>query len=98
MTAMVLVVELKIVPGQKERFLARAREHRANVLKNEPGCERFDVLTPKEDGDIVFLYEVYADESALETHFNTPYMQAYLSDTSALIANRKRTLCELADG
>ena len=48
MTAIVLVVELEIVPGEKERFLARARVHRDNVLAGEPGCRQFDILAPQE--------------------------------------------------
>lgn len=97
MSTVALLVELEIAPGRKEDFLARAREHRINVLNNEPGCQRFDLLNPQEDGDAVFLYEVYADKEALETHFNTPYMKEYLDDTGPMIANRKRTLCTLVN-
>ena len=97
MTTTVLIVELKMAPGRKDDFLARARKHRINVLNNEPGCQRFDLLSPQEDGDAVFLYEVYADKDALETHFNTPYMKEYLDDTGPMITNRKRTLCNLVN-
>ncbi len=97
MSTLVLVVELTTTPGQRDAFLARARAHRTNVLSNEPGCERFDLLTPKEGDDTVFLYEVYADQGALDTHFETPYMKEYLADTGPMIANRKRTLCTLAN-
>ena len=87
----------EINPGNVDAFLARAREHRNNVLSNEPGCQRFDLLTPEESGPMVFLYEVYADKDALDAHFETPYMKAYLEDTGPMIANRKRTLCALAN-
>ncbi len=97
MTATVLVVELEIAPGRTDDFLARAREHRINVLNNEPGCQRFDLLSPQEGGATVFLYEVYADQDALETHFNTRYMKEYLEDTGPMITNRKRTLCTLVN-
>ena len=97
MSAVVLVVELEIAQGQTERFLARARAHRENVLKNEPGCQRFDVLVPQEGGDTVFLYEVYADNEAVEAHMATSYMQEYLSDTGPMITHRKRTSCALAN-
>ena len=67
MSTFALVVELELKTGQKDAFLARARQHRETVLANEAGCHRFDLLTPEEDGDTVFLYEVYADQAALET-------------------------------
>ena len=95
MTTLALVVELKIQPGQRDAFLARAREHRGNVLAKEPGCQRFDLLIPQESDDTVFLYEVYADQGALDAHFETPYMKQYLEDTGPMIANRQRTLCAL---
>ena len=98
MTAIVLFVELKMVSGQRENFLARARRHRETVLANEPGCERFDLVAPQDDDDAVCLYEVYVDEAALETHANTPYMKQYREDTAAMVADRKRTKCDLANG
>ena len=48
MSTVALFVELEIAPGRKGDFLARAREHRINVLNNEPGCQRFDLLSPQE--------------------------------------------------
>lgn len=97
MTSFALLVELRVNPGQKEVFLARAREHRDNVLTNEPGCRRFDLLTPQDAGEAVYLYEVYADQDALDAHFETPYMKRYLEDTAPMLAGRKRTLCTLAN-
>ncbi len=51
---------------------------------------------PTEDGDTVFLYEVYADQAAIDHHMETPYMKEYMADTGPMIANRKRRLCTLA--
>lgn len=96
MPAIALVVELEIAAGQKEAFIARALEHRDNVRRNEPGCQRFDVVTSDEDDSKVFLYEVYVDEAALETHFNTAHMQEYREDTGPMIARRQRNRCTLA--
>jgi len=98
MSAVVLLVELTLQPGRREDFLARVRRHRDTVLAEEPGCERFDVVLPEESGDTVYLYEVYADEAALEHHAGTPYMAAYRDDTGPMIADRKRTKCSLAPG
>jgi quinol monooxygenase YgiN len=97
MRTLTLFVELKLNPGQLDAFLARAREHRKNVLTNEPGCERFDLLTPEEEGDTVLLYEVYADRDSLDAHFETHYMREYLEDTGPMIASRTRKLCKLAN-
>jgi len=97
MSATVLFVELEIAPGRRDDFIARAREHRANVVKNEPDCHRFDISVPQDSDTMVRLYEVYADEAAFEAHMNTPYMKEYREDTGAWIADRKWFKCTLAN-
>ena len=98
MSDLVLFVELEIAAGQMEAFVKRALEHKKNVLANEPGCHGFELLRPRERENTVFLYEVYADQDAIDHHLNTPYMKQYLEDTGPMITNRVRTLCDLAEG
>jgi quinol monooxygenase YgiN len=95
MSKVALVVELEMVPGQRDAFLDRVRQHGKMCLEREPGCHVFDVLVPDEGGDRVFLYEVYADKAAVEHHVSTPYMARYLEDTGPMIAQRTRNLCRL---
>ncbi len=96
MSPLVLLVELTLNAGRMDAFLARAREHRSNVLSNEPDCRGFELLVPTEGGDTVFLYEVYADQAAIDHHMGTPYMKQYMADTGPMIAKRNRKLCTLA--
>ena len=96
MSTLVLLVELTLNAGQLDAFLARARAHRTNVLSNEPDCKGFELLVPTEGGDTVFLYEVYADQAAIDHHMKTPYMEQYMVDTGPMIAKRNRKLCTLA--
>ena len=98
MSAHALVVEIRPHPGKKAALLARLAQHRANVLGNEPGCLRFDILESQDDEDTLFLYEVYEDAAALEAHGRTAHFQAYREDTGPMIAERRRTLCTLAEG
>jgi quinol monooxygenase YgiN len=96
MSSLVLLVELTINAGQMDAFLARARAHRTNVLSQEPDCKGFELLVPTEGSDTVFLYEVYANQAAIDHHMGTPYMKEYMADTGPMIAARNRTLCTLA--
>ncbi len=96
MNTLVLLVELTINAGQMDAFLTRAREHRGKVLSHEPDCKGFELLVPTAGGETVFLYEVYADQAAIDHHMGTPYMKQYMADTGPMIANRKRHLCTLA--
>ncbi len=98
MSAIVLFVELEIVAGRRDEFVARARTHRDNVLANEPGCERFDLSVPDDDANVVRLYEVYVDLAAFDHHMETDYMKAYREDTGPMVASRALTRAILANG
>ena len=97
MNAVVLLVELKIAEGQRDAFLARGRQHRERVLKNEPGCQRFDIVVPDGTSDAVRLYEVYADQAAVDHHMQTDYMAAYREDTAAMVVGRDIVKAVLAN-
>lgn len=97
MSDLALVVEIQTVSGEREAFLARLHEHRANVLANEPGCRQFDILIAQNHDDTVFLYEVYESEQALDDHGRTSYFQAYRDDTDPMIAARRRMVCAVAN-
>lgn len=96
MPGVALVLELDVVAGKTADFLARAAEHRETVIRNEPGCQRFDVLSSEDTPDKVFVYAVYANQSALETHFSTSYTKHFLDGTREMVAGRKLNLCKLA--
>ncbi len=96
MPGVALVLELDLVSGRKSAFVARAIEHRETVIRNEPGCKRFDVLTSEDEPDKVFLYAVYSNRSALETHFSTSYTRHFLDGIEEMVAERTLSLCGLA--
>ena len=91
MSAIILFVELDIVPGRRDDFIARAREHRQNVLQNEPDCHRFDISVPDDTENTARLYEVYADQAAFDHHMGTPYMAEYRKDTGEMVVDRVLT-------
>ena len=95
MPSVVLFVNLQIVEGKIDAFVKRAREHRERVLVSEPECKRFDISIPEDDENTVNLYEVYTDENAFQRHLETPYMKAYMEDTTSMIECRKRTRARL---
>lgn len=97
MTKLALLVDLRIVEGERDAFVARARRHGDACVAHEPGCLRFDILLPHDDANRVFLCEIYADQAAVDAHLATPRMAQYLSDTAPMIVARQRSLCRLAD-
>ena len=92
-----LVVELKMNPGTRDAFVERVRQHGETCLDREPGCLQFDVLVPTDGSDRVFLYEVYADQAAIDAHMATAHMAQYREDTEPMIAERIRTACAVVN-
>ena len=97
MSAVVLLVELKMEEGRRGDFVARAQRHRELVLANEPACQRFDIVVPDGADDVVHLYEVYDDQEAVDHHMQTDYMAAYRADTASMVADRKIVTAALAN-
>ena len=92
-----LFVRIELKPGTQDAFLKRVKVHQQNVRANEPYCQRFDVLVPQEENDVVCLYEVYDDEAAFQKHGETPYFAEYRADTGPMVADRARTLSTLIE-
>ena len=98
MSAVVLLVELKMEEGRRADFIARVQRHRELVLANEPACQRFDIVVPDGADDVVRLYEVYDDQAAVDHHMQTEYMAAYRADTASMVADRQIVTAVLSNG
>ena len=64
----VVCVEFEIATGQTDVFLAAVRTNAEQSFNQEVGCKQFDVCQDRKFPNSVFLYEVYDDEAAFETH------------------------------
>jgi quinol monooxygenase YgiN len=81
-------VDLDIVPEHREKFLAAIKENGAATVK-EPGCRQFDILVLASNPNHVFLYEVYDNEAALQSHRNTDHFKKYAATTTNMVAKRE---------
>lgn len=99
MAKICLVVEFHIKEGAHGAFERIIREHAEGTLQDEPGCERFDVLQPKDrhgpDLSRIMLVEVYADEAALAAHTANPRLARTREAYADLITDRRITICNL---
>ena len=64
--------------SQKEDFLSAMKAHAVRCVRDEPDTLIFDVLTTEDHEDVVYLYEVYTDKAAFDTHFNGEYIKELL--------------------
>ena len=93
MAHVALIVHLDIKAQALTEFLDLARAHGTNSQRMEAGCLRFDVLVSIEHDNHVVLVEVYEDDAALESHWNSKHMERYLEQVDGMIENRERYRC-----
>ena len=96
MSKVVLVVELEIDPKHFDTFVDIVTRHGANSLEIEEGCLRFEVLIPRESKNKLILVEMYADDAALDAHWDSDHMAAYRKRVSKMIVSRVANRCDLA--
>ena len=91
----VVCVEFEIEPGQTDVFMAAVRTNAEQSFNQEVGCRQFDVCQDRQFPNSVFLYEVYDDEAAFETHKLTPHYGAFNQATGGIVANKSIRLLNL---
>jgi quinol monooxygenase YgiN len=73
----VLAVTFVVKKEHIDQFEEVIKTQATNSITREAECLQFDVCFDPADRSRVFLYEVYTDEAALETHRNTGYFLKY---------------------
>ena len=67
------IVTTQIYPEHLDEFLKLMQRHGKTVGEAEPGCLVYHLLQDNEDPNRFHLYEVFADEAALEAHRQAPH-------------------------
>jgi (4S)-4-hydroxy-5-phosphonooxypentane-2,3-dione isomerase len=80
-------VDIDVVPGQIENYLAALKENGAAAV-HEPGCREFDITVSQKDPNHVFIFEVYDDAAAVEAHRQTDHFKKYAATTKDMVAKR----------
>ena len=84
-----VVVEFTLKHGSWDDFMPLMYENAATSLREEPGCHQFDVATNPEKPQEVFLYELYTDALAFETHKNMPHFMSFDALSAGYVADKK---------
>jgi quinol monooxygenase YgiN len=84
----VVAVDLDIVPGQIDAFLAAIKENGAAAVK-EPGCREFNISVAEKDPNHVFVFEVYDNAAALEAHRATDHFKKSVATVKEMVAKRE---------
>jgi (4S)-4-hydroxy-5-phosphonooxypentane-2,3-dione isomerase len=81
-------VDIDVVPGQIDNYLAALKENGAAAVKQEPGCHEFNITVSQKDPNHVFIFEVYDNAAALDAHRQTDHFKKYAAVTKEMVARR----------
>jgi quinol monooxygenase YgiN len=84
-----LFVQLEVDAAQRQYFMREMNDHAAKTLAGEAGCKQFDVYASRDDENTFLLYEVYADQAALEIHRDNPQLGRFRDATSDMVTSRR---------
>lgn len=80
-----LMVRLPARPGGRPALLDAVNRF-ADELHGSPGAEAFVVSLDPSDEDVVWLYEWFSDEAALEAHRRTAAFASLMQEMPELVA------------
>ena len=61
-------VDFEVDPVSLDAVLALMQKNASESLANETGCHQFDITQDPQNPTKLFLYELYEDAAAFETH------------------------------
>ena len=84
----VVTVEFEIDPIYVESFRVAMLEQAENSLRNEAGCQQFDVCFDPERETFCFLYEKYDNRQAFDEHLQTQHFHNFDAIVRPWITNK----------
>lgn len=102
MPQMSIIVEYETQEGREDEFAALIQDHARRTLIEEPGCLRFEVLKPVDEGGApipnrMMVCELYADEAAAKAHGDNPRLTSLRTAFGALLKSRRPVLAKVVD-
>jgi autoinducer 2-degrading protein len=70
----------------RDQFIKEMLADAIGSEKSEPGCLMFNIVNDAADSNILYLFEVYKDADAIETHKQTPHFVKWLETTKDWLA------------
>ncbi|SDO08862.1 Quinol monooxygenase YgiN [Klenkia soli] len=86
-----LIVHLHVDPAGREEFLAAITVNAQASVRDEPGCQRFDVCSVDGDPDRFVLYELYDDAEAFAAHKAAPHFADWRAVASRVVLEQNNT-------
>jgi len=79
-----MLVRIPTLPGMRAAALDSLNRY-IDDLDQEPGTEAFLVCVDPDDADVVWLYEWFTDEAALEQHRSAPLFHRLMTELPGIV-------------
>jgi autoinducer 2-degrading protein len=80
-------VDIDVAPAQIDNYLTALKENGAASV-HEPGCRAFNIAVSQKDTNHVFVFEVYDNAAAFDSHLETDHFKKYAAATKDMVAKR----------
>lgn len=87
MSKIAMLAKLPVQPGKRDEFVA-AFSSMFPVVDDEPGTLAYVLHADDQDEDLLWVYELYADEQALADHSGSDGMKAAIAAFGPLLGGR----------
>ena len=84
----VVCVEFEIMPRHLDDFLVAMRKNARLSLRDEEGCQRFDICQDQQNPASIFLYEIYDDAAAFELHKAAPHYDEFNATIDGMVLKK----------
>jgi len=88
MTKPAIIAKLTTKDGMRDELVAAFGRMIDHVKADEPGTEVYVLHADDADANVVWFYEVYADEASLASHGTSDMMRSVGKDLAPLMAGR----------
>ena len=87
-------VDFEVDPASLDAFLTIMQKNASDSLANEVGCHQFDITQDLQNPTKIFLYELYDDAVAFETHKRASHYLEFNEATSGMITAKSVRLLQ----
>lgn len=84
-----VTVRFEISSDNIQFFVPLVHANAQASVRDEVGCQQFDVLIDPAQPNVVFLYEIYDDAAAFQAHLTTPHFKSFDEQTSGMVASKQ---------
>ena len=77
----IIISPIQIKPEYRDKYVKELVEVARISVKDEPGCLRLDVIQDAADTNRVWVYEIFKDTAALDTHMKLPFFVEFMDVT-----------------